>query len=370
MSTDYTDTQLEMLSRRWAQDASPHLSLQLADVYRQRGQLAEALPVLEQGLEAHPGHMSVQVALGRYRLEAGNPEGAAAVLRQVVDKDAGHLVANKLLVRAYLAMRDRKSAADRLELYALLNENDPELATLRAMVEAAPPTESTSRGGAPPLPATFARPASGASAELAAVARPARRRLSGGRGEPFRELRVNPLTARALSEIFHLAGVAVLESSTAEPVAAASRPEEAAAQAEPGGADTQAVEAAQDQSLAADLEPEPAAVDAETAPPVAAPRPAPERADPGSGATATLGALYLAQGHLEDARRTFESVLERDPEDAQARAGLATVETRLGRVPEAPTADALEASRVKRATIDHLQDYLNRIRTAAARLSA
>ena len=38
--------------------------------------------------------------------------------------------------------------------------------------------------------------------------------------------------------------------------------------------------------------------------------------------TATLGKLYLDQGHTEEAREIFERVLERDPQNAEARAEL------------------------------------------------
>jgi uncharacterized protein HemY len=46
------------------------------------------------------------------------------------------------------------------------------------------------------------------------------------------------------------------------------------------------------------------------------------------GATSTLGELYLAQGHLDEAERVFGAVLARRPEDAAARAGLAEVARR------------------------------------------
>ena len=39
-------------------------------------------------------------------------------------------------------------------------------------------------------------------------------------------------------------------------------------------------------------------------------------------ATATLGGLYLEQGHLEEAERVFRRVLEEEPEDTGARRGL------------------------------------------------
>jgi tetratricopeptide (TPR) repeat protein len=63
-------------------------------------------------------------------------------------------------------------------------------------------------------------------------------------------------------------------------------------------------------------EPEPAAAPSE---PAAAP-PAPE---PEPAATATLGELYLRQGHLPEAERIFQEVLRREPGSPAAQAGLA-----------------------------------------------
>ena len=39
--------------------------------------------------------------------------------------------------------------------------------------------------------------------------------------------------------------------------------------------------------------------------------------------TVTLGRLYLQQGHREDAALIFEQLLQQDPDNAEARRGLA-----------------------------------------------
>jgi Tfp pilus assembly protein PilF len=71
--------------------------------------------------------------------------------------------------------------------------------------------------------------------------------------------------------------------------------------------------------------PEPLAAVVEP-PPSSAPAAAPTSA--ASAASATLGSLYLAQGHLDDAEESFEAVLASRPGDAEARAGLAEVRRR------------------------------------------
>ncbi|MCP3957563.1 MAG: tetratricopeptide repeat protein [bacterium] len=87
--------------------------------------------------------------------------------------------------------------------------------------------------------------------------------------------------------------------------------EEAAAEAvpEPDAADAVAEDAPAPEPVEAAEEPEPIE---------AAEEPEPET----SAATATLGELYLKQGHREEAERIFHRVLEQDPGNAAALAGL------------------------------------------------
>ncbi|HYG65023.1 MAG TPA: tetratricopeptide repeat protein, partial [Thermoanaerobaculia bacterium] len=69
------------------------------------------------------------------------------------------------------------------------------------------------------------------------------------------------------------------------------------------------------------FEPEPVPVE-DLEPPVYA-APEPGYAEP--AATMTLGELYLRQGHLQEARRIFGEILEREPDHAAAHDGLERV---------------------------------------------
>ena len=89
------------------------------------------------------------------------------------------------------------------------------------------------------------------------------------------------------------------------------------------------------------------------------------------GATATLAQLYLDQGHLDDAVRAFEEVLEREPDHAEARAGLAEARRRLGGV---STSEDVTEEEAEDETLDArdrkiqvLRQYLDRLRAAAGR---
>jgi tetratricopeptide (TPR) repeat protein len=102
--------------------------------------------------------------------------------------------------------------------------------------------------------------------------------------------------------------------------------------------------------------------------------PAPREIAAPEAASATLGELYLAQGHLDEAEESFQSVLRARPHDAAALAGLESV--RLQRGDEAAAfADEFvpaEESNVivggltaRKAAL--LKDYLARIRRGAKR---
>ena len=118
---------LEDLKQRWEQNPSSRLYLQLAEEYRRLERLDEAVQVLEEGLESRPGDLSARVALGRYSLAKGDVGRAEEALAAAVERDPTHLVANKALLEVYLLQGSAEKAGERLEIYRLLNDRDPEL---------------------------------------------------------------------------------------------------------------------------------------------------------------------------------------------------------------------------------------------------
>jgi len=125
---------LTQLRARWESDPASRIFLQLAEEYRHLGRVQDALAVLDKGLKEHPGYLSALVAKGRCHLELGEGEEARVVLERVVKQDATQMVANKLLVRAYLETGDPVKARERLDLYSLLNDSDPEIEDLRRRI--------------------------------------------------------------------------------------------------------------------------------------------------------------------------------------------------------------------------------------------
>ncbi|MCZ6507944.1 MAG: hypothetical protein O7A04_07855, partial [Acidobacteria bacterium] len=251
----------------------------------------------------------------------------------------------KLLIRAYLGLEDLERAGVRLELYAVLNDSDPDLAKLRAAVAGHLPQDAA---GAPaPLTQSFLTGASAQATELPSLHPPAERSLVGALDrEPFVALHEEPLEPTPISTLFGLEAAPDEVEEQLERSALTKEPE-------PEGA---AVGLA-----GAQLPSEPPELEERQ------PAPAPEEIDVGAAATVTLGALYLAQGYLDDARSTFEQVLRRAPEDAEALAGLKEIEHRLGTDRRDSESAASGSNSGK---IDLLRSYLGRLLAAADRLSA
>ncbi|MGB3564298.1 MAG: tetratricopeptide repeat protein [Thermoanaerobaculia bacterium] len=317
-------TSLDALHQRWKVDPTPQLSLHLADELGRHNRQAEAVEVLEQTLRAHPEHVAALVALGRLRLVLGQQVAASQVLEKVVTDDPTHLVANKLLVNLYLDLGKEKQARDRLDLYALLNESDPDIEQLERKFAPYVVFRLPSLPPPPPDLATLepTTPA-GRAAEVVAAAptRPAARPLVTPAADPFPEvwegIGDGDYWRRIAAE-----GIFPLPADTAVPP--------------------------------------------------------PEPVSPTEDATVTIAELYLQQGHLQEAASTFREVLEREPENVAAREGLEEIELQLAPpvIQTSPAAQTPPAAQVPPVAEDGeveskerkaraLKRYLRRLRTGA-----
>ena len=142
-----TDQNLEELRQRWEADPGSRVFLQLAEEYRRLGRADEAITVLEQGLERSPNHLSAKVALGRCLLEKEEFITAGKTFEEVLERDPTQLVANRLLVEAYLGQGEHAKAARRLDLYRLLNDGDPMIDDLQARLDASALSPAASGDG-------------------------------------------------------------------------------------------------------------------------------------------------------------------------------------------------------------------------------
>jgi tetratricopeptide (TPR) repeat protein len=394
MSDGAFSDRITQLRNRWEADPSSRIFLQLAEEYRHQGRIKEALAVLDRGLKEHPGYLSALVAKGRCHLELGEPEAARGVLERVVKQDATQMVANKLLVRAYLDTGEADKARERLDLYSLLNDSDPEIEELRrrlrAMEQPPAPTSDRSFAEAPPpatggdvfdlgftppatpvrhggddlfaldLPAPRPAPVAPAATPPAAVAAaPAVAEEPEPEGVVFpglgsRESRSRYLNALAAEGLFGFEPVPEPAAVPAAPVVETRDIEELEETTPVAGlaweepvpeAEAPVFDLEEETPWAAEPAPlysEPAPLYSEPAPPtfepafeeppfepVAEPVVEPVAAPAAEpAATATLGEIYLRQGHLGEAKRIFDEVLRREPDNPAAREGLLQLASR------------------------------------------
>jgi tetratricopeptide (TPR) repeat protein len=290
----------------------------LAEEFRRLGRHREAVAVLESALRSQPNHTAAQVALGRCLLECERPDKATEVLQDVLRRDPTQLVANRLLIDALIQRRDAAGARRQLEVYEGLNRRDPAVAELRVKIEKLAvgvaaqslfertPQEPTTLDLTEMLPAARQRSSGGAAPGPARIGllEPAR-----PPGEPFPQLlgpRAWAIYLRGLIEGWRKLWLARTEVATA-PVAGAETPSVPAAEVFAGLDETPPV------PLLSELLAMP--IRRETPVETAAPPPPAE-------VSATLGELYLRQGHADEAAKIFQQLLERAPGDEAAADGL------------------------------------------------
>jgi len=360
------DSRLHQLESRWRADPSSRLFLQLAEELRRAGRHAEASRVLEQGLAIHPDTISALVALGRCRLDDGDPRRAAEALSRAVELDPSQWVANKLLVEAWIRLGEPQRAAERLAVYRLVNDRDAESEALAQRID-----ELRASSGAEPF--ALDRTAPPPPLELRAVRRAARS------AAPFGEI-AGPQSGARILDYFTRQGIFVTPNPAVPAGGTAAAPSDgeivAVTEVEPRSTATTSATAAEEdvprfsmRYIGEEVEREvtegptgvatPAAVSA--APLL---READEDAILEPHGSATLAALYLRQGHLEEAEQQYRTVLQAKPGAATALAGLEEIRRRRA----AGSAEVeIPAVGLTQRKVKVLRDLLARVRRGRER---
>jgi tetratricopeptide (TPR) repeat protein len=298
---------------------------QLGELLRREGRLAEAVHVLRSGLAFHPRYVAAWVSLGRAQLAEGDLPQAVAALEQSIELDPHNPVSWRLLGEARLAEGDRMASLDALQYALQLAPGDDVLeAAVQSLAEEAE-AEARGRVRAESVPDVAPTPPSTLPTELLpefAVPGPGAAPVV----PPPPEL-VAPPSSEATTvppESAFIPEFAFGEAETEARPAIAAEP--AIALPPPAAAPTPAIAL-----------PAPPAVTAEPTPPPAPPaEPEPESpVEPPAGpATVTLARLYLRQQELTTAAAILARVLEREPDNLEARELLALVRDMQEPLPE------------------------------------
>ena len=399
MPEPYSAERAAQLKARLDRDSNSRVFLQLAEEYRRAGRLDEAVRVLDDGLKTHPVYIAARVVLGRTLLESGQAERSVRELEHAVELDPTQLVANRLLVEAHLEMGEPRKARERLELYRLLNDRDVEIERLdeRILELGGPPAAGAARRRpqhvasttaarfAPDPPPDQPHPPShledAAVASRQALMEPLGAMASGSvasaraltivRSEqPFGPIRFSEAGLRTSGQPDGETIFAVRpfrSAALAPPVAARATRQEAEVESAFWSPDrepqveseesqlptgTEEIERVEENEEGAEVEGSATSevfeeleelAEFEEVEPVATESLAARQDVPAlssTASTATLGELYLSQGHLADAEESFAAVLETKPGDAAALAGIAEVRRRREEAEEAFLDDA------------------------------
>jgi tetratricopeptide (TPR) repeat protein len=356
------DSRLHQLESRWRADRSSRLFLQLAEELRRAGRNEEATKVLEEGLESHPDTISALVALGRCRLDAADPRRAAEALGRAVELDPSQWVANKLLVDAWIRLREPQRATERLAIYRLINDRDPESDELARRIAA---LQAESEGHAQPF--ALDRPG------VLPLELPAGARATSRASSPFEALATPAAAARILDYfsrqgVFPAAPARLSTAPRADGARSPAAPAAAAAAALVPATSEEAPPRFSMRYIGEEVERESVEEpSAQASPPTPAPtgsglsRETDEDAILEPHGSATLAALYLRQGHLDEAEQQYRTVLHAKPGDVAALAGLEEILRRR------QTAAAAVPAGLTQRKLGVLEQFLGRIRRAAGR---
>ncbi|HEX3071835.1 MAG TPA: tetratricopeptide repeat protein [Thermoanaerobaculia bacterium] len=344
------NAKLEELQFRLKTDPKSRLFFQLAEELRRHGKLTEAEQVLRNGLHVHTSYLSAWVSLGRVLREQNKNAEAVEALTTAMQVDPGNVVAARLLADAYLVLGEKVEAIKKYKLVNALmpsEELEAKIADLDREIQGSLPVspEQIAPEPEPDLPpqSPFA---TAESSSPFAESEPEPEHTEELVGASWEEEPVSTPTVHASeaetpeaapAEPYHYTVETPFDTGDDEPMAArhAVSPFEDPA----GGYTAAALEVEQPEGMhveempveAAESDPwsetqteaftesEPAAevfAPAEPEPALAA------DADADVTETTTMADLYVRQGLIDDARKIYEHVLQRNPDDHEVRAKL------------------------------------------------
>ena len=342
---------IEELQFRIKTDPKSRLFFPLAEELRKNGKLPEAEQVLRTGLGVHATYLSAWVSLGRVLREQHKNAEAVEALTKALQVDPGNVVAARLLADAYLDLGEKVEAIKKYKLVHALMPSDEELeakiAQLDRELSPAPPAPAAARSRSRPLPSPPSRsPLFSQTADVPFAA------------EPEPEPEPQPLFAEESAEVPFAAQpespfdetTPILHTSetpfdTDDEVPMAAQHDDSPFE-EPSGYTAAALEIEHPEGMHIEEAPLVAEVptvweepDADVFAPAAEPEAAPQEDDLTS--TTTMADLYVKQGLVDEARKIYQHMLERDPANDELRSKLDALDESAAEPPAAAAAESM-----------------------------
>jgi len=337
------NAKIEELQFRIKTDPRSRLFFPLAEELRRNGKLPEAEQVLRTGLGIHATYLSAWVSLGRVLREQQKNGEAVDALNTALQVDPGNVVAARLLADAYFDLGEKVEAIKKYKLVHALMPADEELEAKIEQID----RELQASAPAPFAPEPVEEVQESPFAEPEALAEPL--------AEPEVEPEPEPAFSATADVPFAVPDspfdeTAPITHATESPFDTGDEIPMAATHAEspfeePSGYTAAALEVEQPEGMHIEEAPLVAEVPSvwldepppsEPAADVFAPA-EPEAAaqDDDLTATTTMADLYVRQGLIDEARKIYEHLLQRDPYDDDVRAKLDALDRQIAESAEA-----------------------------------
>lgn len=112
--------------QEWQRNPRSLVFISLADSYRAENLPHQALEIIEEGLSVHPGLASAVLAKARCLFDLRRFAEAAAVCREIIERNPENIKAHKLQAEIYLRLGQRRAAIRALTEVVSLYPNDLE----------------------------------------------------------------------------------------------------------------------------------------------------------------------------------------------------------------------------------------------------
>ena len=347
---------IEELQFRIKTDPKSRLFFPLAEELRKNGKLAEAEQVLRTGLGVHPAYLSAWVSLGRVLREQQKHAEAVDALTTALQVDPGNVVAARLLGDSYLDLGEKVEAIKKYKLVHALMPGDEELEAKIDQLdrELHPAPEPEPVAAEPDVPFAEPEPVAAQPESPFAEPEPVAAEPESPFAEPEPQSEPEPAFSATAAVPFAPPESLFDETSpihrtvetpfdTGDEIPMAAQHTESPFE-EPSGYTANALEIEHPEGMHIEEAPlaaevptiwtEEEARESEPAADVFAPaEPEPSAPDDDLTATTTMADLYVRQGLIEDARKIYTHLLERDPENADLRAKLNALETPVAGLP-------------------------------------
>jgi predicted Zn-dependent protease len=337
MAQPASNPKIEELRFKVRTDPKSRLFYPLAEELRKVGRFGEAEEFLRAGLGNHPTYLSGWVSLGRVLRDQKKDRDASEALAKALQLDPGNIVAARLLADSYLALGEKVEAIKKYKLVHALLPSDQEVEALIAQLErelnpiAPSPFAMADEVAAAPRPTPPPPPP---AAPPTPIAPPVPEPPAWNETERVFDDTASSLLRAQMQEKrtgdSELTSAQSSESPFDEPAAGFGHGSEALAVEHPHG-----IHITRPQLTADVPEPWGEPLPPETAPAIAPEPPLeapPDAADvfaPAESAAAatpedvtntlTMADLYVRQGLHDEARRIYDSILEREPQNVAVR---------------------------------------------------